>query len=81
MTKLEIFKAALGFTVGAGVSQIISGVVDSLVPQDTMPQKVCVFAGKMGISMVVSEVVKNKVNDTVDETAVWIKTNISGSGI
>lgn len=69
MNKLGVFKAVTCFLVGAGVSQIVSGIVDANVPQNTKTEKVLVFAGKTGISMLVSEAVRIHVGIKIDDVA------------
>lgn len=76
MQKLDIFKGAVGFVVGAGVNHIVSGVVDSLVPQTNPYQKVVVFAGKMGIGMTTGAIVKKHVNSEIDEMADWYNKHV-----
>lgn len=77
MTKLEVLKSTVSFAVGAGVGQIVSGIVDNNVPQETIFQKVFVFAGKTGITMVAGEVVKNHVSSKIDLAAEWVSDNVT----
>ena len=72
MTKLDVIKAGTGFAIGAGVSRIIAGIVANNVPQETQYQKVVVFAGRVGVAMVVSEVVSDHVDSKIDAIAAKI---------
>lgn len=74
---VKILKAGVSLVVGAGVASIVHGFVLRVAPTDTKIQKVLVFAGRTGISMLVSDKVKEHINDKMDETHDWIKTNFS----
>lgn len=69
MSKLEILKSAVGMVVGAGVTSIIAGVVDSNVEQETAVQKVIVKAGKVGIAMVLSDKVRDHTDEKIQNLA------------
>ena len=76
MNKLEIFKAVTGFVIGAGVSQIITGIVVNNVALDTNTQKVLAFAGKTGITMLVSDAVRAHTDTKIDSAAAWMTKNV-----
>lgn len=73
MDPLKITKEVVGFVVGAGVSKIVADVVANNVTQNTKLQKIVVYAGRIGIGMIVSEVVRAHVDKRIDDTAANIK--------
>jgi hypothetical protein len=75
--KLAILKTGVGMVVGAGVASIVNGFVLRVAPTETAVQKVLVFSGRVGISMLVSDKVKDHVNGKIDEAHEWVTTNFS----
>lgn len=76
VTKLDLFKGAVGFVVGAGVASIVSGFVERVAPTDTPIQKVLVYAGKTGISWLATSKVVEHVNEKIDNGAEWLDENV-----
>lgn len=76
MNKREIVKTVTGFVVGAGVSKIIADAVVNNVSQEKNLQKAVVFAGKTGITMVVSDAVRAHTDAKIDAVADWMKRTI-----
>lgn len=74
--KLDILKQALGLVAGLGVGKIVSDIVVNNVTSENKYHKVIVFAGKTGISMVVSAAIQNRIDANVDEAAAWVNSNI-----
>jgi hypothetical protein len=87
MNTFEITKTVLGFVVGAGVSAIVSQVVDQNTTASNLPHKLIIFAGKTGISLVLNDVVEEHLNKKIDNIETWWTENVtdkettdSGSG-
>jgi hypothetical protein len=76
MTKLDLVKSAVSFTVGAGVSHVITGVVTSNVPQNNVVQKALTFTGRVAITMLVSEMVQSHVSRKIDDAVEWYMINV-----
>lgn len=74
---LKVFKQGVGMVVGAGVSNIVNEFVKRVAPTDTLPQKVLVFSGRIGIGMLVSDAVKEHLDMKIDEANEWFKTNFT----
>lgn len=80
MTNLDtvaILKQGVSIVVGAGVASIINGLVERVAPTETVVQKVLVFSGRVGISMLVSDKVKEHMNEKIDNAHEWVTTNFS----
>lgn len=76
MSKIELLKGAVGFVSGLGVSQIISGIVANNTVQENAYQKATIFAGKIAIGMVVSEIVRKHTDAKIDAAVIWWKENV-----
>lgn len=76
MSYLDLFKQGVSLVIGAGVSQIVTGVVNSTTPQEQFLQKGLVFAGRTGITMLVSDAVRDHVDVKIDMAAAWISSNV-----
>jgi hypothetical protein len=75
LDKLGLLKTGLGMVVGAGVSSIVRGFVERVAPTDTTVQKVLVFSGRVGISMLVTDKVKDHLYEKIDDLNDWVTTN------
>lgn len=77
MENIDIIKKVVGFTVGVGVTHVLSGIVDNNVQQETGLQRVITFAGKTAITMVVKEIVQDHVDAKIDKAHDWWKINVT----
>lgn len=77
MTKLELGKSIMGVFVTAGVSKIVSSVVENNVFTKTKFDKVIVFCGRVAISSAVSEFSKRNLERKIDEAITWWAENVS----
>ena len=80
MNALNALKKSVSFVVGAGVSHIITEIVTQNVPQENLYQQVVVFAGRVGLTMVISEVVEEHMGQFVEELVTAVqntRTSIS----
>ena len=66
MDGLGIFKKVVGFTVGAGISRIVSGIVRNNVETEKTLDKVTVWIGEYALTMVLQEVVQQHVDAKID---------------
>lgn len=72
LDKVKIGKQLVGAIVGAGVNQIVNGFVEAVTAPQTPIQRILIFAGRTGISMVVADKVKTHVDDKIDEAVDWV---------
>ena len=77
LDKIKIGKQITGGIVGAGVTQIVNGFVDAVITPQTVVQRVLIFAGKTGISMLAADLVKQHVDEKIDEAVEWVNTSFS----
>jgi len=71
-TVTKIAKPVVGFAVGAGIGQIVRGIVADSVPTDNAYQKVTVYAGQTVVSMAASDVARLYTDAKIDALAAWI---------
>lgn len=76
MTKLDWFKQGVGLVIGLGISQIVFAVVDELVPQETVYQKVTVFVGRKAITMIIKDSIQDSVDARIDAIVNAVKKKI-----
>jgi hypothetical protein len=74
---MKILKTGVGFAIGGGVATIVSGFVQAVTAPETSLQRGLVFAGRTGISMLVSDLVKEHVNGKIDDAHEWVTTTFS----
>ena len=79
LDKVAILKQGVGMVVGAGVANIVREFVARVAPTDTPVQKVLVFSGRLGISMLVSDKVKEHVDMKIDNAVEWVEANFASS--
>lgn len=77
LSKVELLKGAVGFVSGLGVSQIVNGLVATTTKTETVYQKATVFAGRVAIGMVVSEIVRKHTDLKIDAAVNWWNENLT----
>lgn len=74
MSGLGIFKAAVGIVVGAGVSKIVEGVVHKNIDEpESKLEKVLIFAGTTGLSLLISDMTTDHLDTKIDIAAERIR--------
>lgn len=77
ITKLDLAKSVTNLVIGAGISLIVDGVVKNNVTPKNLLQRGLIFAGRTGISMVLSDVTKTHTDAKFDAAETWWKENIT----
>lgn len=74
MSGLGIFKAAVGIAVGAGVSEIVKGVVEKNMDEpDSKLSKFLIGAGTFGLTLLISDLTTDHLDTKIDMAADRIK--------
>jgi hypothetical protein len=76
MTKLDIAKRAISFTVGFGTSAIIGSIIKNNSAPSNLPEKVAMPVAGVMLTMMVSDVTKKYTDAKVDEVVAWYNENI-----
>lgn len=76
MTKLDITKTVVSTVVGFGTTQIVHGIVRRNTDPENIVDSVAVTAAAVAIGMMASRATKRFTDQTIDEIAVWYKTNV-----
>lgn len=64
----KIVKKVSRFVIGAGISQIVFSIVDAHTPQDSFwKQEVPVTAAKLATTMVIQDLIQDKVDAKIDK--------------
>lgn len=76
MTKIEIAKKALSFTVGFGTTAIVGSIIkNNSAPSNNLDKVAMPVAGFM-IAMMVSDVTRRYTDHKVDEVVNWYNENV-----
>jgi hypothetical protein len=71
MDGIKTAKDLVGVVVGSGVSLIIAGIVKNNVHSEKPIEKALIFAGRTGLSMMVSDAVKAHTDTKIDAAISW----------
>lgn len=66
MDKIGLFKSFTGLAVGSGISLIVTGIVKNNVQTDKNFEKVLIFVGRHGITMLLHDVTKKHIDEKID---------------
>lgn len=76
--KLNLFKTGLSVVIGIGVTKIVSGVVESHVSKERpIRDRLPVATAEVAVGLVVSQIIQERVDKTIDETVEWYRENKS----
>jgi len=77
MTKLDLLKSGIGFATSAGISQIVGGFVRNNTTCENAVQKGTVWVAKIGLTTVISEVLRTMTDKKIDNAVEWYDENIT----
>jgi len=66
MAGLDVFKKVVGWTISAGITKIISSVVENNVEKKNAYDKVTVWVGESALTWVINEAIQDRVNARID---------------
>lgn len=81
MTRIDLVKTATGLVVGSGISHIVAGVIKNTVVPKNIIDAGCIFAGRIGISMVLTDVTTKHINNKIDDAVTWLQQNVSDQNV
>lgn len=76
MTKLEIAKKAVSFTVGFGTSAIVGNIIKNNAAPGNLPEKVAMPIAAVALGMMMSEIAGKYTDAKLDELADWWVQNV-----
>ena len=76
MTKLDIAKKAVSYTVGFGTTAIVGSIIKNNSAPGNLPEKVAMPVAGFMIAMMVSDVTRRYTDVKVDEIVNWYNENI-----
>lgn len=76
----KIVKRVSSLVIGAGITQIVFTIVDAHVPQDSfLKQEVPVTAAKLATTMVLKDVIQERVDAKIDKACDYFDNDIKPS--
>lgn len=76
MTKIEIAKKAIGFTVGFGTTAIVGNIIKNNSHPGNLPEKVAMPVAGIMVAMMVSEITQRYTDAKVDQVVNWYNENV-----
>lgn len=77
MDYIALTKKVISTVVGIGTAKIVSGIIESNVATETVPQKVSVAAASYAIGYAASEASSSYTDAKIDEIVQWWYENVT----
>lgn len=77
MTKLDVAKTVISFTVGVGTTKIVHGIVAHNTDPENIVDTVTITAAGVALGMMASRATRKFTDNAVEEVATWWKTNVT----
>lgn len=76
MTKVDVAKKAISFTVGFGTSAIVNGIIKNNTAPSNLPEQIAMPVAGFVVAMMAVEATRKFTDAKVDEVVHWYHTNV-----